>query len=160
MVSAARLHWIIQELANGRQGVVKQCSHSDKLIMQICLFPVWEPTMRNSLMISLLHMVQLDIDNASIVDHGHKTPKEGSERQTHAESIGPVLAREKDESPSVQLPGEGGATGSGSAAMESEPCAKAETDIDAVKPQRHGKAIVPQQHGEKRTFVPGMAAHL
>ncbi|CAK0868049.1 unnamed protein product [Prorocentrum cordatum] len=191
MVSAARLHWIIQELTNGRQGVVKLCSHSDKLIMQICLFPVWQPTMRNSLMISLLHMVQLDIDSASIVDHGHKNSKgdshirlvvkplpvffggfsdtppdmrtavqEGSERQTHAESIGPVLAHEKDESSSVQLPGEGGATGSGSVAMESEPCAKEETDIDVVRPQRHGKAIVPQQHGEKHTFVPGMAARL
>eukprot|EP00959_Pyramimonas_sp_CCMP1952_P202113 4226218-Pyramimonas_sp.AAC.1 len=56
--------------------------------------------------------------------------EEGSERQTHAESIGLVLAHEKGESSSVQLPGEGGATGSGPAAMESEPCAKAETDID------------------------------
>ena len=191
MVSAARLHWIIQELANGRQGVVKLCSHSDKLIMQICLFPVWEPTMRNSLVISLLHMVQLDIDNAIIVDHGHKNSKgeshirfvvkplpvlfegssgsppamrsavaEGSERQKHAESIGPVLAHEKGESSSEQLPVEGGATGSGSVAMESEPCAKAETDIDVVKPQRYGKATVPQQHSEKHTFAPGMPARL
>ncbi|CAK0828272.1 unnamed protein product [Prorocentrum cordatum] len=30
---------VIQELANDRQGVVKLCSHSDKLIMQSCLFP-------------------------------------------------------------------------------------------------------------------------
>eukprot|EP00959_Pyramimonas_sp_CCMP1952_P121143 2532874-Pyramimonas_sp.AAC.1 len=43
--------------------------------MQICLFPVWEPTMRNSLMVSLLHMVQSDIDNAIIVDRGRKNSK-------------------------------------------------------------------------------------
>lgn len=72
MVSAARLEWIIQQLAAGRQASIRLLTYDDHMSVKVCLMPKYDPQMRNMLASGFLHSILLNIDGAIVVDHGHK----------------------------------------------------------------------------------------
>ena len=72
MVSAARLEWIISELSSGRQASVKLLTYSSHVTVKVCLKPERAPHMRNMLVIYTLQSMLTHINEAVVVDHGHR----------------------------------------------------------------------------------------